>query len=353
MEFKEKKAIIKSYLNTHYGKLDSGLYELLKSTVEYQDDFLFNPIAKRLLNGTKFSNTKKEELVKLFERENFNKLSKNDYKHLFQEIYNREITSKKYHKRYICKVDNDFFAPSQLASVNQATNKMNVNTDFIYHSIKRDEKLHPERVNSKNIGPVCLLVTLHETNHNAQFESLSEFLCNKNLTKEEKSKIALFFIENSLLVNAYARRKPELIGFINSSYRYSYCEHNANYEAVKTCENEYNNTNSEEFQQSLAFFALDSLKNNQNTSFKEISEKDYIKNRLNNMEDVMNKYLDYFDKVTINCELKNEILELAKDYLKKDENNISDFARDLYKELKSMQSHSKNLHKSNYIDVKI
>ena len=129
-EFVEKRKQCNEFLKKIKSVEDKNILKTVYSIVNLMDDFSFRPKEKDRLNQTIYSNLTDDELLDNFNSIKFNKLSQFNLTHLFQEVYNRQISLADLEKRYVCTVKelNDGHI---LAYIANEKNVINVNLSYI------------------------------------------------------------------------------------------------------------------------------------------------------------------------------------------------------------------------------
>ena len=317
--------------NTRYDKLLNKIKQWHKEGS--QDDLILRSLydqvaleqnglvdrSEDLTKETKYSNLSEKDFTKLFKTKNFTPLDETDIKHLFQELHNRYMNDKGFDvTRHVAVVNN----PEQSAYgyVCYSDDLMFINKG----AIDKAKTIEPSKsnFNKTNIGHSLMFIIMHESHHVTQYETAIDFALGKKQNEEDAFLGAMGVVKNTNFAIS-DKNQDKFIDEWRNNYDYRFVEHNANYSAFKKADSVLSaeDKKGEAFDQYTLFTGVLSLRGNK-------IDRKFIENRVNKMEEVAKKEIEYFNKGTTNCPMKDKVMKVVDEYLKVDENGNSKF-RDL------------------------
>lgn len=302
-----------------------------------------------LKHGTNYTNFSQEEFVNLFKADKFSALNKTQLKHLFQELHNRYIKDKGYDvTRNVAVVDDK--TVSAYGYVCSGNDLMFINKA----SIDKAKMVEPEKnnFNKTNIGYSLLYVISHESQHVAQFENSIDYMIgDKKLDSEMAFLAAMTTIENANMAVDDATNNPEFLFNWKSHYDYQFIEHNANYSAFKKAKEMIPDSEKKgkAYNQYDAFTTLLALRDTPSLTR---DSKEFIADRVAKMEEFAKYEIEFFEKNTADCPIKQKLLETAHSFIKVDENGNSPFRNKLNREIGEMVDVCKNARMELFKDKK-
>ena len=342
-------------MNTRYDKLNNLIKTWYKD--KSQDDLiiksLYNQVALRpnplvdrtedLKGKTKYSNLSQEDFTKLFSTNNFMPLDKTDIKHLFQELHNRYMKDKGFEvTRNVAVVDD---------SKTSAYGYVCYSDDLLYinkHAIDKAKTIEPNQnnFNKTNLGISLMFIIMHESQHVTQYETAIDFALNEKQEKDKAFLGAMGIVKNTNF-SISDKNKDDFVGYWQRMYDYRYVEHNANYSAFQKAMSALpeSEKTGKPFDQYNAFTTLLSLRNRK-------YDKEFVKQRVLKMEEVAKKEIEYFEKGTTDCPLKQRVMETVNEYMAIDEKGNSPFRTNLAREITEMAKVSEMAQKNLTTDDK-
>ena len=308
---------------TKEGKEDIQILRALYSQAHLEENGLVNR-NEDLKKGTKYSNLSNEEFAKLFVPDSFNKMERMDTKHLFQELHNRYMHDKGYEPtRNVAVISNR--NTSAFGYVCYADDLLFINKDAIDKAKYVDSTTN--KMNKTNLGISLMFIVMHESQHVTQFETALDYAMGVKQNRDDAFLGAMGVIKNTNF-EISNNKNDKYIDEWRDSYDYRFVEHNANYSAFKKAMKEIPESEKKgaSFDQYNVFTSLLSLR------MKE-TDKQSIEKRLDKMEKIAIKEIDYFNKGAKKCPLKDKTIKTVIDYMKKDENGNSRFRDVMRKQL--------------------
>lgn len=289
--------------------------------------------APNLKNGTKFSNLSNEELVALFSKETFNEYSQQDLNHLMQEVHNRYIGENKWDvTRTVHTKANNPEDEGTFGYCCYADDLLFINKDMIDDAKMIKDRSQP--INSETVGKYFLDTVWHETKHIIQYEDGIDLALGKKQDPERAFSAAAMMVMMTNFSISDAKNDPSYIDKWQSMYRVHFCEHEANYAALKR--SEANTDESIKGNYDYQMYAADSaalaLGYAPSTTDME-KNKASIGNRVNRIESYLKSQIKYFNEGVKNCPIKKSIMGILNEYMAEDENGHSKFRDRMIKEV--------------------
>lgn len=285
-----------------------------------------------LKKGTKFSNLSQEDFVSLFKTQSFNNLDKTNIKHLFQELHNRYIKGKGFDVTRDVAVVNDK-STSAYGYVCYSNDLLFINKD----AIDKAKNISPEdkNFNKTNLGISLLFIIMHESQHVTQYETAIDFALNKKQDDDKAFLGAMGIIKNTNFLIS-DKNNDDFIKYWQQNYDYRYVEHNANYSAFEKAMEVLpeDQKKGKPFDQYNAFTTLLSLRSHS-------YDEKFVQDRIAKMEKVALKEIEYFEKGTADCSIKQNVMATVKEFMKVDEKGNSKFRDILHSEISKMAEVSK------------
>lgn len=286
-----------------------------------------------LKGGTKYSEISTQELVNMFEKETFNKMSKTDLTHLMQEAHNRFINENGFEvTRNVVVKDDNPEDEGICGYVYYHDDLLFINKDMIdtYSKVSQSEGT----LNTDTIGKFMLDTVWHETKHIIQYEDGMDFVMGKEQDLERAFTGALMIINNSNFVISQERGDYSYLYQWKAGYRNHFYEHEANYVALKKVIDNVNpeiknTTNFDQYVLDSSTLAL----NFKPSLTDDIQNQISIKSRIAGYENFLRFQLGYFDEGTRDCPIKRQIMKVMREYLKTDENGNNLFRERLTREI--------------------
>ena len=207
-EFEKKVDAVNKMCKSLKDKDDKILLETLYCVANIQETQPGINLQERL-SKTPFTNESMNDFMNHFKKGDFSKYNTQQLEMLFQELHNRECKRSGIEPRYIVSVkgkpgdrSNGYMVPG--------TNELNVNGGIIdrYRNTPSNSN-YGKNVNT--IGAHSAYTLIHETQHTAQMEAVMNFALNKETTKEERGRDAIFFLDMFIAQNADETLHPILL----------------------------------------------------------------------------------------------------------------------------------------------
>lgn len=311
-EFESRKDKINQICKTLNGRDDKIILQTLYSVANIEETQIGTNLQERL-SSTQYSNESLSEFLNHFKREEFNYYSKKDLEILFQELHNRECKTSGIEPRYIVSVKSNKDDRSNGYMV-PGSNELNINGTMI-DRYKHIESSHNYGKNENTIGAHSVFTLIHETQHTCQMEGVMNFALNRETTKEERGRDAIFFLD--LIVAEYAEKAGDqaLSAYISNAYWFNYMEHHSNMAPVKFMKNAIKNGDIKDqvFLDALAYRTTNDI---------HIKEQPTEK-RVLDMEKVINKYIGILKNNFQNGPLKKQLVSVLDEFTKLDDKGHS------------------------------
>ena len=285
-----------------------------------------------LRGGTKFSNLSDEELVALFSKDPFNSYSQKDLNHLMQEVHNRYIGESNWDvtRMVYCKSNN----PEDEGTFGYccyADDLLFINKDMIDEAKSADRS---QPINAETVGKYFLDTIWHETKHVIQYEDGIDLALGKKQDPVKAFSAAAMMVMMTNFSIADAKHDNAYLYDWRSKYRVHFCEHEANYAALKKSEDNTkpelkNNYDYQMYASDSAALALGFAP----STTDDAKNKAAIGNRVNRIESYLKKQIEYFEKGTKDCPIKQSVMAAINAYMKEDENGHSMFRDRMTKEV--------------------
>lgn len=271
---------------------------------------------KTQLTQTPFSNESMRRFLMHFNKQDFSKYSTQGLELLFQELHNRQCKDKGYEPRSIVSVSRDMNNTTN-GYMTPGTNKININGSLITRYNYTPASYNNYGKNMETIGAHSAMTLIHETQHACQMEGIMNFALNRETTKEQRGKDALFFLKMALSNYATDKNSKALTDYLKNNYVYDYMEHDANMAAMRFVKEQIKagNLDNDVFLDALSYRVTKDI---------HIEEQSIVK-RVANMEVVVKKQMELFDLVIKDGPLKQQVTKALKDYTKVDKNGHSPF----------------------------
>ena len=304
-------------------------------------------------NKTKFSNLTDEELVAKFSREPFNTYSQKDLNHLMQEVHNRYIKENGWDvtRSVLTKSDN----PEDEGTFGYccyADDLLFINKDMIDDA--KNIKDHSEAINAETVGKYFLDTVWHETKHVIQYEDGIDLALGREQNQERAFSAAAMMVMMTNFSICDAKNDDAYAEKWQQMYRFHFCEHEANYAALKKAE--MNTDESLKSNYDYQMYASDSAA--LALGFTPSTKDDHknaaaIGNRVNRIESYLKTQINYFKHGVKDCPLKDSVLNVIEEYMKEDANGHSPFRDRMRKEVAEIvDTYVVNKRKMNEVDFK-
>lgn len=342
-EFEERKYKANEICKKLFKKEEISLIKTLYNAINLKEDQVGDNLQQRL-KSTQYSSLSTQELIKNFRKIRFSYMTNKDMELLFQEIHNRECRKNNVEPRYIVSVKDKLNDKSN-GYIVPGSNELNINGAMIkrynaYNSASNYGK------NANTIGAHSLFTLIHETQHTCQMEGIMNFALNREKTKEERGRDAIFFL--NMAVSQYAEDKHEKVleDYIKKNYWYDYMEHHSNMAPVKFMKDAIKNGYIDDpvFLDAITFRTTNDIHIREQSTEKRILE----------MEKVIKKYLLIFDVKFKDGPLKKQLVSVLEDYTKVDKHGHSPLRDSLRKDfedakemIKYCQNNSRNITRIN------
>ena len=288
---------------------------------------------KDIRSKTKFNNVSDKELVAKFSKQPFNSYSQEDLNHLMQEVHNRYIGENGWDvTRSVLAKSNNPQDAGTFGYCCYADDLLFINKDMIDEA--KRIKDHSQPINAETVGKYFLDTVWHETKHIIQYEDGIDLALGKKQDEEKAFSAAAMMVMMTNFSISDAKHDPGYISKWRSMYRFHFCEHEANYAALKKSEEntEENLKNNYDYQMYASDSAALALGFYPSTT-DEAKNKASIGSRVNRIESYLKSQIDYFKNGTKNCPLKQSVLSVIDEYMKEDENGHSKFRDRMTKEV--------------------
>lgn len=283
--------------------------------------------------GTKFAGLSNEELVANFSRNPFNTYSQEDLNHLMQEVHNRYIGENKWDvTRSVYVKSNNPEDEGVFGYCCYADDLLFINKDMI-DDAKRTKNPN-EPINRETVGKYFLDTIWHETKHIIQYEDGIDLALGKEQDPERAFSAAAMIVMMTNFNIAESRGDYGYLDKWQKMYRVHFCEHEANYAALK--KSEENTTDEIKETYDYQMYASDSaalalgfypdLKDKQ-------KNKATIGSRVNRIESYLKSQIEYFRTGVKDCPLKDSVMGVLNEYMKADEKGHSQFRKRLREEV--------------------
>ena len=337
-QFEDKRKTLNTLIKSLNGKEDRAILRAIYGVTNI-DDFYNRPDRLDRVKKTAFSGVDTKTLLGHFRKDIFNTKGNNYYEEIFQEVYNRQAKFHGYEPRYIVEVAGD--SATTNGFMRHGANQLNINAGMIekYKHIDEGTNLS-DRKNANTIGAHSLLTLIHETQHTFQSEGVMDFALNKETDPHERARDAIMLMRLSLsqYVNDYSREKfnkeenKEIMDLLKNSYWFDSMEHDSNMAPVKFMNRLLKDKviDDEVFVKAVEQRAIKDIHINKCVDETEIPQT--LKERGDKMEQVINEYLRHFKNVMQDGTIKNNVVTVMEAYMKKDENGLSQYRKDLNKD---------------------
>ncbi|MBQ7308334.1 MAG: hypothetical protein IJW82_07405 [Clostridia bacterium] len=335
-------------MNNRYDELNKKIVEWIKTGT--QDRLLLQTLYSQcnlehhdMLDGmpdirdnTKFSALNNEQLVACFSQYFFNGYSKEDLTHLMQEVHNRYIGEHGWDvSRSVCV---EYGGPEDEGTFGYccyADDLLFINKDMIDDA--KSISNEAESVNEQTVGKYFLDTVWHETKHIIQYEDSIDLALGKTQDPETAFSAAAMIVMMTNFNIADSRGDNRYGDKWQDMYRFHFCEHEANYAALKKSEENTPDALKESYDYQMyasdsAALALGFYPSTTNQS-KNLSAAGA---RVNRIENYLKSQIDYFKKGLKDCPLKQSVLTVLNEYMKEDEHGHSQFRDRLRAEVLEM-----------------
>ena len=337
-EFEARKNKINDICKSLNGKEDKILLETIYACANVQEAQEGENLQERL-SKTPYTNESLSTFMNHFKKEDFNNYSKKELELLFQELHNRECATSGIEPRYIVSVksnpedrSNGYMVPG--------TNELNINGIIIDRYASNESKNNYGK-NANTIGAHSALTLIHETQHTCQMEGIMNFVLNREQTKEERGRDAVFFLD--MIIGQYAEEKDDkaLQDYISNAYWFNFMEHHSNMAPVKFMQNAIKNGDIKDqvFLDALAFRTTNDI---------HIKEQPTEK-RVKDMEKVILKYMGIVNNNIENGPIKEQLMATLEEYTKVDANGHSPLRDGLTRDFENAKNLIKYCQKSSTI----
>ena len=315
---------------------DQGQDKLLLQTLYSQCNLQHHDLlahAIDLKDGTKFADLTDKELVAQFNKDPFNKYSVEDLNHLMQEVHNRYIGENKWDiTRSVLVRSNNPEDEGVFGYCCYADDLLFINNDMI--SEAKNIKDRSQAINAETVGKYFLDTIWHETKHIIQYEDGIDLALGRKQDEEHAFSAAAMMVMMTNFNIAEAKNDYAYMSKWQSMYRVHFCEHEANYAALKKSELntedelkksfDYQMYASDSAALALGFYpdANDDHKN-----------KGAVKNRVNKIENYLRTQINYFNSGIEDCPMKQTIMGILNEYMEQDENGNSKFKERMTREV--------------------
>lgn len=356
MTFKDKQKLVNEKLLSMRGTTDKTFIKTIYGSTFLDDEFEYNEFIKTRLKNTIYSHLTNEEIFNIFKGENFSNLKRVEKECAFQEILNRHIDNNGCTKRYICSLE-DLESEELYAGIRNTANLLLINNSVIekYSEINANDKT--SKFNKVTIGPMYYMAILHEAQHNVQTDLIIDRFLNENLSESQN-----FLADVSLLMMSCQRfgfefNDKEMLKEFRDDYCNFYDEHNSNFVALKLMNEATskikNNKEKQNLQKITAFFSALALDKKLDFFDKNFNKEKFIKERIINMENCINKYIGYMEENFYVDDFRNNLVQNIKKQMNIDEKTKTSWFRNhLKQELNFMVDcvleYTKNANKEDY-----
>lgn len=312
--WKYKRQQVFQYITDNKETLDKHLATICFAVSFSLDKYILHPIKKMRIFGTKFSKKNDEELISQFSKEHFTEFSKNEYEHLFQEVYNRQTENAGCTPKYIVNVGkNRIGTEDALGYLETASNKLHINIDFI-------KTRSFGMVDKDTIGAMAFNVITHETQHNIQNEKIVRYLLNEPQSEYDDALSAMNILTLSMMYLSAISKDPKFQEKVHNAYAFDMNEHDANMKALKESNKiiDKKNKNYENFIKVNSIFGCYTLRMDHEDLFKKDLINEIVEKRPELMRENVIEMLTHFDTLVSDCDLKRRITKTIEDYIKLD-----------------------------------
>lgn len=320
-KFEAKKEKVNSLCKQLLDKEDKLILEILYDVANVQEVQKGKNLQERL-SKTPYSDLSVKQLLDTFTKRKFNELSHYKKALLFQELHNRECKNYKFEPRYIVSLKG-----SESATYNgymmPGTNELNLN-GYMIRKLSSGEVSNIYGRTPENVGIHFAYTLIHETQHCHQMEKIMDFAIGNDKNEEQNAKSAIFLM--NLAVGEYAERNNDknLQDFIRKAYWYDYMEHCSNMAPVKFMKKAIKNNDV----MNMDFYRAMSQRTKSDIHVYDST----IKERISDMEYVIQVYLKVFDEKIADGEIKRKVVDILNDFTKVDENGDSKLRKSLKKD---------------------
>ena len=289
---------------------------------------------KDIRNNTKFHNYTDKELVAQFAKNPFNTYSKEDLTHLMQEVHDRYIGENGWDVTRSVLVQ-DHNSPEEQGTFGYccyANDLLFINKDMI--DTAKGIENNSEPINAETVGKYFLDTIWHETKHVIQYEDGIDLALGRKQDAETAFSAAAMMVMMTNFNIAGSKNDYAYSYDWRSKYRVHFCEHEANYAALK--KSEENTEESLKSNYDYQMYASDSaalaLGFRPSTTDMKLNEE-AVKNRVGKIESYLKTQIKYFESGLSDCPLKETVLNTVNAYMKVDENGNSPFRDRMTKEV--------------------
>lgn len=318
------------------GSQDSLILQTLYSQCNLEHHEMLEG-AEDLRANTKFATLNNQQLVACFSPYFFNEYSKEDLNHLMQEVHNRYIGENGWEvsrQVYVGYGDDDE-DENTFGYCCYADDLLFINKGMIDEA----KTIENEQValNAQTVGKYFLDTVWHETKHIIQYEDSIDLALGKEQDPETAFSAAAMIVMMTNFNIAESRADDRYLDKWQDMYRFHFCEHEANYAALKRSELNTPEALKQTYDYQMyasdsAALALGFYPSTTNNS-KNLSDAGA---RVNRIEGYLQSQIAYFKKGTKDCPLKETVLSTLNEYMKYDENGHSQFRDKLRSEVLEM-----------------
>lgn len=324
-KFEELRNRINEYIQQHKFNEDNCVLQSIFSLSNLNEVNETERNGHSVFEQTQYTNLNRNELVKMFNRENFNNLPKDKMTELFQEVYNRHSDKNDAEKRYVTTIE-PYDSVMVMAYVETDKNKLVLNENVINSSLKGVNPFIPT-LNPNTVGLNYLMVCLHEIEHSIQFSEALKFVVDENKDEDKKALGAMMLMSYANEVYARKNKRLDLILKYKMLYGSDWLEHNANNYAITEMIKDYKlgNITTKKTANIITDFMCNSVILTSTMSHV-MKKKIFQKMRIHSMEKNIKSCLKDFKKhCVVEGELSEKIYNTISDYIKVDVKGKSKF----------------------------
>lgn len=337
-EFEKRRKKINEIIKENKNKEEKIILQTIYSVSNIEDKHNDKDKLEKV-KGTFFSDQKMKDLLNQFVKENFNNKGNKYYEELFQEVYNRQTKENGYEPRYLVEVSGE--SANTNGYMIHGVNMLNINAGMIEKYKKVDEfSNNTDKKNASTIGAHSLLTLIHETQHTFQSEGMMKFVLGEDVDDQhERARNAICIARRSLAtyvnymnLDELDDEMDELYSLMKDNYWVDYMEHDSNMAPVKFINKQVKEGNlpNEVFLKAGRQRVINDIHIKECTTSEEVDKA--LKERAEEMENVVRGYYRFFNKIFKDGEIKNSVSQVLGEYLKVDENGKSQFNKDLNKD---------------------
>ena len=298
---------------------DKNILESLYSQANLKESELVDR-TEDIREKTMFSDLTDQELLERYEKKYFNRYTNNELKHLFQESHNRFMKDSGIQVTRNVLVKNDEKEKNAIGWVYSDRDLLFMNKYFINRGKENTD--YSKLVNDKSIGKIVLKTLLHETKHNIQYEDAIDFALGNEQEKDRAFAGALMIVNNSNFNIAWSKSNEEYERYVahwQDNYNYHAYEQEANYcsneRIIKYFGKDFKNMKPD-YAQALAQNAHAVFRFSA-TGVREL-DQELIDERVHRVVEYAKYQLDYFEKNTTDCPIRERVLQTMHAYIDED-----------------------------------